>query len=84
MNCQHTKLDTFAFFAGCQRKSVPCEGEAKWRVSVNPPKNGNDGTVLLCDNCNRFSYQTFPREGHSSGINPRILEVPSEALRRLR
>jgi hypothetical protein len=62
MQCENTISDVLAYFTQAIRKNVPCRGEAKWIVTVNPPRDGNDGKVRLCDFCNRWDYLTFPRQ----------------------
>jgi hypothetical protein len=60
--CQNWKPNTFAYFLQARIVNQRCDEPAEWIVKVNPPKEGNDGCVRLCDLCNRFEYQTFSRE----------------------
>ncbi|TDR27791.1 hypothetical protein [Aquamicrobium defluvii] len=61
MRCENYVPSMGAYWLEARVVPVRCGGEAKWEVSVNPPRNGNDGKVRLCDHCNRFDYQTFRR-----------------------
>jgi hypothetical protein len=40
---------------------VPCDREATWEVTVNPPTAQSDGKVRLCDVHNRVDYIGFAR-----------------------
>jgi hypothetical protein len=51
-----------SYFLEGRRVHETCKRPPAFRVFVNPPRDGSDGTVLLCDHCNRFDYATFRRE----------------------
>lgn len=67
MQCQNTVSDALTYFTRAVRVNVPCKGEAKWVVTVNPPREGNDGKVRLCDFCNKYDYLSFPRVALGKG-----------------
>lgn len=67
MQCQNTVSDALTYFTQAVRVNAPCKGEAQWIVTVNPPRDGNDGKVRLCDFCNKHDYQGFPRVALGKG-----------------
>lgn len=57
-----TKCDEHSdLFVSVGGQRVPCDREAKWEVTVNPPTEQSDGKVRLCDVHNRTDYIGFPR-----------------------
>ena len=60
--CRGNAMSLGAYFLEGRRVHQACKNPPKFRVFVNPPNANNDGTVLLCDHCNRFDYQAFRRE----------------------
>lgn len=61
MRCQNKVSDTLAYFFQGLRKNAGCIGEARWEVTMNPPRAGDDGKVRLCDHCNGLDYIGFQR-----------------------
>lgn len=61
MKCENRIPDVGEYFVQGRRTLRRCDGEALWSVRVNPPSAKSDGTVNLCDHCNRFEYLYFPR-----------------------
>lgn len=57
MKCQE-HCDLFVAMGG---RRVPCDSEATWEVSVNPPTADSDGKARLCDMHNRVDYIGFTR-----------------------
>lgn len=55
-------MDLGAYFTEARRVHVQCKSRPRYRVFVNPPRGDDDGTVLLCEDCNRFDYVGFRRE----------------------
>lgn len=60
--CGGHEADFGAYFFEGKRVHRRCKRPPAFRVFVNPPRDGNDGTVLLCSFCNDWDYQTFRRE----------------------
>ena len=62
MECENYILSTGAYFLQGKKVHKKCTREAKWIVTVNPPKEDKDGKVRLCDHCNKWDYKIFPRK----------------------
>lgn len=58
MKCE----DSFDLFVSVGGRRVPCDREATWEVSVNPPSATSDGKVRLCSVHNGGSYVGFIRQ----------------------
>lgn len=59
--CEQYICDPSAYWTRGERRSIRCSGTAVAVVKVNPPTKNNSGLVRLCDFCNRWDYQGFPR-----------------------
>lgn len=58
MKCE----EIFDLLVSLGGRRVPCKDEAAWAVKVNPPRDGNDGTVKLCEFHNRVDYVGLSRQ----------------------
>ena len=61
IQCNGNTNDLAAYFLAGRVVPKKCSRPAVWEVSVNPPTPGNDGKVRLCELCNGFDFQGFPR-----------------------
>ena len=59
--CENHVLHIGAYFLAGKRVHVRCEEPATVVCVVNPYRPDKDGTVCLCDLCDRFNYYGFAK-----------------------
>lgn len=62
MQCQGYKVNMGSMLGHGGPRTSACDFKPKFRVFINPPKADDDGTKVVCDLCQRFTYGTFRYE----------------------
>lgn len=60
--CENYVFHVSGYFLSGERQSIRCGCDATHVVMANPYQGPEkDGTVQICETCERWDYQTFPR-----------------------